>query len=246
MAFPIFRLANLVKEFDVDLTGYNLDECVEKADEAMYEFDGDFREWGRLGYFWRPTRGDIEPLNHALSAGRAYLELARLKNDSHARRRAEKLARFFRWAIWEDRHGSYVWAYQPTATRRKTRRPNLVWKADVDVSFALLAEEHGIVFDREDIERFCRTFWRNIRLPDGSFNSYIGHDKVVPLEEKQVKGRRKPHGFLTWNKLGRYDSKIGWVIDNEVSRNVHVFDEGWFGSARSAYAYALRLLYCRK
>lgn len=244
MAYPVFRLARISNEKGVRaLDQGKRDEMVDKAELALLEFEDDFRviRNGQLGFYERPTRGDIEPLKYALSAGRAWLELAALRGDPRARKRAELLARFFRWAIFKDPSDAYVWAYQPTPDKRKTRRPNLVWKADVDLSFALLAVEHRCCFNNADVYKFCRTFRNNIELPDGALNSYIGRQKVVPIEHKLNKAKRRTHGLLTWMMLSPWDPRIGERIDREVAENRIVFDEGWFGSARGSYAYALRL-----
>lgn len=132
--------------------------------------------------------GADEPHNHSLSVGRSVIQLAAVTKDEKWRIRAEKMARTIHNDLQLLPNGSYTWPYwwskgdayhgwspsddvsSNTPALRPRPTPEDVSHGSIEVEFAHLAFENGIVFTETDMERLARTFMENILIPrsDGS------------------------------------------------------------------------------
>jgi hypothetical protein len=79
--------------------------------------------------------GDWEPLNHAVSMGRALLRLGHVTEDHRYTLAARRLATFFKRSLVLEDGRRYVWGYRPNLKDRRAGFPSSFWKADVDLAF---------------------------------------------------------------------------------------------------------------
>ena len=132
--------------------------------------------------------GVEEPHNHSLAVGRSIIQLAAVTGDPKWRDRAERLARTlhgdlrllpgggYTWPYWWSKGYAYrgwspedgVSLHTPALRPRPTASD--VSHAAIDVEFAFLAFQNGIVFTEEDMERFARTVTENMLVlrPEGT------------------------------------------------------------------------------
>ncbi len=223
------------------------DGYIRAVEEALAEFEEDYRETANgEGYYQRPIKCDVEPLNHGLSAGRTFLQLYRVTGNPKHRQRATALGRFFRNSLVDEPGGLWGWAYQPTVENRLGEFPTRTWKGDIDVSFAVMAYENGVVFGKEDIDRFIRVFLETVCLGDNRFNTWITttRRKEIDWQTARRPGRgprwSRLNGVLTWMALAPYASRVRSVLDEAVARRRDIFPRGWLGAPSTALAYAQR------
>ncbi len=124
--------------------------------------------------------GIDEPHNHSLALGRSIIELAVITQEEKWLDRAEKMARTihndlellsngsYTWPYWWSKgHGHQGWSPQEdlstnTPALRPRPTPEDVSHGAIEVEFAYLAHENGILFTETDMERLARTFTENI------------------------------------------------------------------------------------
>jgi hypothetical protein len=212
------------------------------ATMALAAFEDDYRRipGGSLGYYDRPTRGDVEPLNHAHAAGEAFVLLYELTGDASYRERVEELGRYFLAATWEGQNGCRQWPYQASPETLGSRGPEgePLWKAQITILFPIAAYEHGLVFDRSFLGEFSCLFHNNIHQGDLIFTSRISTGD----EDKPIDGTKSRHRLLAgWHVLDRYDSSVGDIIEAAIIERRDLFPRGWFSHPATVLAYAQRL-----
>jgi hypothetical protein len=126
-----------------------------------------------------PTRNGTPPpmpvpFNQQLTFGRLLIYLADLTGNGLYLKRARGLARHFRNHL-KDLDGTYIWNYWYDKGLEITSKPENISYAPMDLAFAVLAFEKGIVFTAEDIQKFLATYRKNVykagkfaNLVDGS------------------------------------------------------------------------------
>ncbi|MFC5407479.1 RCC1 domain-containing protein [Cohnella soli] len=136
--------------------------------------------------------GSENQFNHYLSLGKTFVELSQIPGprQAEALNKATRMAnRYKNDLTWDDVRDAYVWKYYPTqsatyngwderAGTTINHEYSACWTADKDVNkipyaaievdFAVLAYDNGIVFDEKDMQRFANTFTRNVLTYDGS------------------------------------------------------------------------------
>ncbi|WP_409343983.1 RCC1 domain-containing protein [Paenibacillus sp. MBLB4367] len=136
--------------------------------------------------------GSENQFNHYLSLGKTYVELSQIPgpHQADALNKATRMAnRFKNDLTWDNVKDAYVWTYYPKQSATYTgwdertsttinHENNSCWTADHDINkipyaaieldFAVLAYDNGIVFDEKDMQRFVHTFTRNVLTYDGS------------------------------------------------------------------------------
>ncbi len=136
--------------------------------------------------------GSENQFNHYLSLGKTYVELAQIPGprQAEAQNKATRMAnRFKNDLTWNPDNDSYVWTYYPKQSATyagwdertgstvnheysscwtAAQNVNYISYAGIEVDFAALAYDAGIVFDDKDMQRFAHTFTRNILTYDAS------------------------------------------------------------------------------
>ncbi|ACZ86022.1 hypothetical protein [Streptosporangium roseum] len=135
-----------------------------------------------------PYDGTEQPINQSLGLGQTYAELAAATGDPTYLDRTRRLARAFAGDLKVDADDAYVWPYWPTFGKLY----NGYTKADdvseytpsygspgkgaqqvedlshgaIDVEFAALAFRRKIHYRGRDMERFARTYTKNLATSD--------------------------------------------------------------------------------
>lgn len=120
---------------------------------------------GLYAFTKNPTQrfpGYSLPHNQYLAPGRTCLTLARLKGYEGARLcadRARKMATYFKRHLRLTDEGAYVWNYwDPLPTENVGSHIEDCSHGTIDIGFAISAAHHHVVFTREDLHRFARTY----------------------------------------------------------------------------------------
>lgn len=108
------------------------------------------------------------PFNMQNAVGRSYVMLWLLTGEKRFATRAERLARFFKRRLQLD-GDAYVWPY---GVHRDVNSAEDTSHAGLNIEFVVLCHRVGLVFDQEDISRFCATA-RRVSLGAGGLRSYI-------------------------------------------------------------------------
>jgi hypothetical protein len=209
---------------------------------ALASFEDDYRripEKG-FGYYDRPTRGDVEALNHTHAAGEAFVLLYALTGDASYRQRVEELGRYFVASTWEGENGCREWPYVAVPESLGSRGPEAepMWKAQITILFPIAAYEHGLLFDRPFIGELSCLFHNNIHEGNLVFTPKISANE----EEEPIDGTKRRHRLLAgWYVLDRYDSSVGDVIEAAIATRPDLFPDGWFSHPATVLAYAQRL-----
>ena len=241
ITYPLLRYAEIVRA-DKTLEpwhGLRGQRFLDAAAEALDAFDDDYRvvPGTDAGYYLRPVRGDVEPLNHAHAAARSYVLLHVLTGEAKYQQRVEELAAWFRAAIVPDEQGVWNWPYAPTPDDLGQSGFNgeEVCKAQITIGFPVVAAAREIAFDGSDIAQLVRTFLVHVHR-DGRFNM-----RIDP-EFTDLVGSSTRHPLLAgWIQLDEHAPEIREIIIDAVADRRDVFTGGWFGKPVLVLAYAHRL-----
>ena len=143
------------------------------AEAALHEFDEHWR-YNRdtgVGFYIFPTghplglskKNEVEvPFNMELEAGRLLINLWKVTGNTSYKQNAATLATNFKKYLKVDDSGAYTWGYSTAsyANRNKPPEPEDVSHGAEDVRFAVLAAQNGIVFTRDDLDRFAKAYFR--------------------------------------------------------------------------------------
>lgn len=202
-------------------------EYLRCAEETVPEQERSWVDLGESGYyifeknipFW--CDGLPEPHNTLAATGTAFLWLSEATGKPLYRRRAEQLARFIRSNLEPRADGTWMFHYwfgplhtgwkaaddlsSNTPARTGAKSPEDVSHLQLTVRFMVECEERGVVFTRDDLIRFARTF--NERL----FISTPEGGTLHSTMEAATDDRR----------LGAYDSALyGFALLGSVDRQV--------------------------
>ncbi|HET6585311.1 MAG TPA: Ig domain-containing protein [Nannocystaceae bacterium] len=139
---------------------------------AFHEF-----EWDPDGHYTfpnvpnLPAAGAVQPLNQSNALGRAHILLAALTDDADQLAKATALATRFRAQITTGSDGAFLWNYAG-GTYASTGED--ISHAAINVDFAVMAAQHGIVFDDDDVLAFVRTFTSRVYVNDATFADHVG------------------------------------------------------------------------
>ncbi len=179
--------------------------------------------------------GGSLPYNQAFAFGRMQIALYRITGKPLYRARVERMARWFKHGLrlianhYEWNYWDYVRAGDEYM-REFACFVEDTGHGHIDVGFVIDAYDAGIVFDREDMDRFARTITES--MWNGS-------------EEKPLLGRRvntseggSPH-VLDWVQYGRFSPKVREIM-RRMLESLSELDGGY--AAEFAQALALERL----
>jgi hypothetical protein len=243
-AFPILQFCRIVKS-DKHLRSKFGSKCsvyVSAIEAGFEDFESDFEPLsdGQGAIYRWPLTGQVEPLNHAHTAGNCLVSLWVLTGNETYRQMAEQLALFFKSAIVIQPNGAYTWGYNPTPEQPIGHLPEAVWKGQITLSFVLTAYENGIVFTNDDMIAICETFLSNVQLGENEFNRYISNSKRDRLRD-YANTRRKVMGLMGWIFLDRFNPEIRTILTRAIADRIDIFPEGWFQAPQLARGYVSRL-----
>jgi len=146
------------------------------AAEETVAFHDD--QWNAAGYYvFRPDAtflgypGVDLPLNQSNAMGRALLVLHDVTGEPSYLDKATALAQWFDAQISVGGDGEYRWNYWGGAYSGNGEDTS---HAAINVDFAVLCADRGVVFDAADLEGFARAFLGPVYVDDRTFSDYVG------------------------------------------------------------------------
>ncbi len=134
-------------------------------------------QWNSAGYYiFRPdadflTYAGVDlPLNQSNAMGRALVSLYQVTGDAEYLDKATALAARFEDQLTTS-GDTYLWNYWGGSY---SAHGEDVSHAAINVDFAALCAEAGIVFDSDDLERFAATLLDNVLVDDGTVSDWVG------------------------------------------------------------------------
>jgi hypothetical protein len=143
------------------------------AETALHEFDEHWRynQDAAAGFYIFPIghplglskKNEVEvPFNMELAAGRLLINLWKVTGTDSYKQKAVSLAMNFKKYLKTDDSGAYTWGYSTASysNPNKTPEPEDVSHGAEDIRFVVLAAQNGIVFTRDDLDRFSKAYFR--------------------------------------------------------------------------------------
>jgi hypothetical protein len=209
---------------------------------SLVEFFEDMRFHGQdEAYMWRVERNEHEPLNHQNSYAEALLKLGMLIRDDSLVDAGTRIARYFKSNLQDGPDGTWTWAYKGEHGVGELKRSQIVEDiahAHLNIAFARNCYNMGVVFDENDMNRFAKTFEKNVYLGDKKFSPRISPaaiDKSIVM-----KPAYRDH-FLCWIQLADFRPDIKDIVEDVVAYRYDFYPLNWLGSPVAALAYAWRL-----
>lgn len=241
------------------------DRYLKAAQEAFDAWEPLWREGPAAGegYYLSIERGGglwwdgiMAPFNYLASAGQALLNIYDCTGDKRALDHCTKMAQMLKSSLTLTENNSYVFYYWvPSVFDSWTREnhlslntPNYPSKPTPDdlshgawtVEFAVMCYQRGIVFTRKDMQRFARTFERNVYrgrdehvavYVDGTGEGTVGHDVSAPrwldlctveprlfYLSKQLYEKWELENSFYENALGSYARMYRWQEELATSK----------------------------
>jgi len=147
------------------------------------------------------------PHNQYLALGRTFVALHRITGKARYRERARMMGRFFKHNLrLVDEH--YEWNYWDYAGPWDEGARRMAHTEDsshghIDIGFAVDAYDAGLVFEREDLERFART------VADVMWNR---SEKEPRLGSHVNTSEGEREHALDWVRLGRFDERTRQIM----------------------------------
>ena len=145
------------------------------AEESVAAHDD---QWNAAGYWvFRPdatflaNAGVDIPLNQSNAMGRALVLLHDLTGEPEYLAKVTALAARMRAQMTTAASGALVWNYWGGTYQAPGED---VSHAAINLDFALMAAERGIVFTPEDVERLARTFVEHVYVDDSTMSNFVG------------------------------------------------------------------------
>ena len=183
LGYPLAEFARLVERFgleeelayDGETFGAKAAAYVQAAEETVAAHDD---QWKSGGYYvFRPDAsfmaypGKDLPLNQSNAMGRMLLALHAVTGNGAYLDKATKLAQRFKAQLTTGASGEYLWNYWGGAYASPGED---ISHAAINVDFAAMAAEQGVVFDDADLEAFARTFMGPVYVDDGTLSDHVG------------------------------------------------------------------------
>jgi hypothetical protein len=104
------------------------------------------------------------PFNQQLAAGRALIVLCKETGEKSYCEKASGLARHFKNRLKQDKNGASIWHYWYDEGFKLYAAVEKYTYAAIDIAFAIMAQQNGIVFELSDINGFLETYHHNMFL----------------------------------------------------------------------------------
>ena len=202
IGYPIAEFAQLVRDtpglgdqpaWDGESFGQKAAEYVSALEAVIATHDDEFVNQGDGGAYafqddatFTCCPGQPVPLNQSNAMGRLLLAMWDLTGRTDYLDKATRLARSFRDALTLGSQGEYLWNYWGG---NYTPPGEDISHAAINVGFAHLAAQLGVVFDDIDMERFGRTFMNRIYVDAETFSDYVGGGSTNGSSYKPQSGR---------------------------------------------------------
>lgn len=147
-----------------------------------------FSRWyitdGRRGWYIWPDEEFITfpgleaPHNWNAAMGKVFIALYDATERELYLKQAEAIANAFKDELEIAPNNSYIWHYWRGTALEQYKAYEDVSHGSIDVQFAIMAYQHDIVFDLEDIKRFVTTFKENLWNGQDFASNVYGNGKV--------------------------------------------------------------------
>lgn len=183
IASPMVEFALLVRQGGLDAEraydgvtfGQKAEDYIEAAEQTAAGHDD---EWNDAGYYifradatFLTNAGKDLPLNQSNAMGRLLLLLHDATSKAAYLDKATKLAQRLKSQMTVGANGEYLWNYWGGAYASPGED---ISHAALNVEFATLAADRGVVFTSADIDRLTHTFLGDVYLDDGTFSDFVG------------------------------------------------------------------------
>ena len=220
ITYPLAKFSLIVKN-DKNFNKYSkiANKFLNLTIEAIKEFDPQFRydeKTGEGSYWWEgdePLKTDLKappPFNFSLSAGRVFVLLYKITKEKVYLDKATSLAKYFKHNLILTEDNAYLWGYR--ADIKKFPAYEDISHGGIDLDFAILCAENGIIFDENDMKRFVNTLLRLKKADDGFFN-YVNKTDILG-ENSNIGGKKADLSFTIgrWLELSQFDCSAYKVI----------------------------------
>jgi len=215
IAYPFARFSALVKpNSDLHATFLNVALWYEqKATETVRFFDDQYQVAGDHGAYrsadaeYSKHPGAIAPVNWQAAMGKVLLALYDVTGNQEFLDRAAQLARTIKQELESVANGSYRWHYWIEEPSGSAASAEDISHGAIDVQFAVMAHDHGLVFDEDDMMRFGATLILNSWNGVDWTSSVWGDGNVIsPLK----------HAAALWVDLARFVPNVAARIQSYI------------------------------
>ena len=196
ITYPMARLAFVLRR-DPQLASQHgpvIEKILADVAQTVKAYEPEYRDGPGEGegYYYCPGLRRDMPYNQQNALGRTIVAMYLATGDEWYRRRAEKLARYFKERLWLE-NGRYVWSYWAHSPGSED-----ISHAATNVDFAFDCYRAGIVFTLSDMKCFIGAF-HHVARPDGFAGNVdgTGHGGILM-------GR--------WGRLGYIDPRVRQVL----------------------------------
>ena len=231
MLYPMLDFAWLVHQDPALRSKYGrqADMFVEEAVRVCRDADEEWRDGPQVGEgyyvngergcpFWCDNIG--KAFNYQCASGRAMIRLFQLTGDPHWRSRIEAIGRLFKRHLRTDNQGAYVWNYwwgiaesgwtrenspsYNTPTYKGFPRIEDSSHGHLEVDFACLSAEVGMIFEEKEVKRFVATLLHNV----------VDRDRWTVNNHVDGTGGRGLHDAIIggWCGLAIWEPEVARVI----------------------------------
>ncbi len=178
--YPVMMFVDFVKS-DSSLVreyGEKADFYLSQVQKTIDSYNDQWISEGDWGYYQYPEgihNLSFLPFNEQNAAGRVLILLTKVTGKSEYSDKAERLARDFKKSlIYIEDKNAYKWIYSaPSPRELNPSGAEDISHASINIDFAVLAYNNGIVFDETDMERFSNTFTKLIYLGPEKFSTHV-------------------------------------------------------------------------
>lgn len=182
IAYPMVEFARLVDDsglghelaYDGVSFADKADAYVAAAEQTVAYHDDQWRSDG--SYVFRTdasflSAGNTLPLNQANAFARLLLALHDTTHNAVYLDKATAMAERLSDQLSKDADGAYVWNYSGGAYASPGED---ISHAAINVDFAVMCAERGVVFGDADLDAFAATFVNNVYLDEGTISDFVG------------------------------------------------------------------------
>ncbi len=202
IAAPLARFAAIVRHDPALQSRWQkeADRLLQVAEAAVAVHDAEYRDGPQAdeGYVYCPYLKKPLPLNMQNALAQTWLAIDDANRTAKYSQQVKRLAQFTRNRLRPMEDGSYVWAYWPPLEGTDTSAEDISHAAG-NLNFMLRCQEHGIVFQREDVARLEKTLLTRVLQTDG---------RIADTVNGAGEFNHYRSAVLRWGRLAKHSPKV--------------------------------------